>query len=130
MVFSLTATALGGILLSIYAFYVENKNRKEKSYKPVCDITEKVSCTKAFSSQYGKILGISNSAIGIFFYLLILILSITNQIKIIFYFSVLAFTGTIYLSYISYFRLKNFCLVCTGIYIINFLLLFLSYYKI
>ncbi len=115
-----------GLLLSTYSLYVEKKLEKQKSYAPVCDISESVSCSTAFTSKYSKTLGVNNSILGIGFYAAVFILSLTFYAPLILYLAVLGMLATIYLAYISYFKLKNFCLVCTGIYIINLLLLIVA----
>ena len=117
--------AIIGLILSIYAYYVERKS-KDKNYKALCDISNRASCTKAFSSKYGKTFGVSNSIYGILFYLLIIILFFINEISIIFYSAILSILGSLYLAYIQYFKMKNFCLICTLIYLVNILLLIFS----
>ncbi|MCH7568535.1 MAG: hypothetical protein IIA87_03865 [Nanoarchaeota archaeon] len=121
--------AILGFLLSFYALYIEKKYEKSKKYKSLCDISEKVSCTKAFSSKYGKLFGLSNSVYGMIFYLVILLLSFYN-ITYIFYLSMLAVIGSVYLAYVLYFKLNNFCLVCSGIYLVNIILLIFSYLEV
>ena len=116
-----------GFLLSIYALYVEIKSSKNREYKAICDLRENMSCNKAFSSKYGKTAGLSNSIYGIFFYIIIFLLSYYSYNNLIFYLAVFSFLGSIYLAYISYSKLKNFCLVCTAVYIVNILLLISSY---
>lgn len=118
-----------GFLLSIYAYHTETKLHSIKNYKASCDINNRISCSKAFLSKYGKLLGIPNSLAGIFFYLLIIVLYFIN-IKIVFYLSILSFLGSIPLAYWSYSKLKTFCLVCTSVYIVNLLLLIFSYLAI
>ena len=40
-----------GLLLSIYAYYVEEKYEKDSNYKPICDIDpDRISCTKVLTS--------------------------------------------------------------------------------
>ena len=116
-----------GLLVSIYAFYVEKKLEKNRNYKPLCDIADKVSCSKNFISLDASIFGIKNSILGITFYILIIILAYLNLINYLFYISIPAFILTIYLAYSSFIKLKNFCLVCTLIYIINILITLISY---
>lgn len=118
--------AVIGFWLSFYAYYVEKKSRN-KNYKPICNISKNISCTKAFLSKYGKLLGKSNSVFGMFFYPTIYLLSFFNLISYIFYLSMFSVLGSLYLAYLSYIKLKTFCLVCTSIYLINILLLFFSY---
>ena len=115
-----------GLILSIYALYVIKKSKK-KSYKPLCDISKNISCTKSFSSKEGKLAVLPNPWYGTLFYSIILILISLNQIKIIFFLSIFIGLITTYLAYISYIKQRNFCVVCTGIYIINFFLLIFSY---
>mgnify|MGYP001600424065 CR=1 FL=1 len=116
-----------GVFLSIYAFYIERKTRENKKYKAVCDIGNNASCTKAFSSSYGKMFGISNSLAGIGFYIMIIILTIIGYPKIFFYFSIISLLFTLYLAYVSFFKLKNLCIICSLIYVINILLVIFGY---
>jgi len=116
-----------GFFLSLYAVYVKRKASKSKNYKPICDISKNISCTKAFKSSYGRLLVLPNSVYGILFYLLIYILAISNNIDVIFYLSIFATIGSIYLAYISYIKQKNYCVVCTATYLVNILLLIFSY---
>lgn len=127
MSLEILVTSLIGFIFSIYALFVEFKYSKNKEYKAVCDLTENMSCTKAFSSKYGRIGILSNSLYGIFFYITISILTYFSYLNYIFYLSILSFLGSLYLAYISYFKLKNFCLVCTAIYLVNTLLMIFSY---
>ena len=127
MAFSIQILAILGFFVSIYAFYVEKKIAKNQKYVPVCDISENVSCSRAFVSEYSKTLGIPNSAYGIVFYSIIFLLDFNNLNTYVFYLSIPAFLGSLYLAYISYFKVKTYCLVCNGIYIINLLLLVFSY---
>lgn len=116
-----------GFLISLYAFYVERKLEKNKKYAPVCDIHEKISCKLNLSSKYSKVFKISNSLMGIIFYIIILILSIYNLNNHIFYLSLPSLIFSLYLATISFFKLRNFCLVCTPIYVINILITLISY---
>jgi len=114
-----------GLLLSVYALYVER--HKKRNYKPACDINDKISCSKAFESSYGKTFGISNSFYGIIFFALVFILSIYNLIDFVFYISVIALAFGTYLIYILQSKLKIVCLVCYGIYLVSLSILILSY---
>src|SRR3989344_6611041 len=112
-----------GFFLSLYALTVELKLEKNKNYKAVCDINDKISCTKTFSSGYGKLLfGIPNPVIGLMFYSLVFVLALLNYANIIFYLSVLSLIGSIGLWYVLQFKVKTICLVCYSIYLVNILL--------
>lgn len=116
-----------GVLFSIYSYVVGKKARHEKDYKSICDLNDKVSCTTAFTSKYGKILGIKNSLLGILFYIFIFLFYINNYPNLLFYITVVGFIVTIYLAYALYLKLENYCLVCNAIYLINITLLILSH---
>ena len=127
MALAIMILAIIGFLLSLYAFSIEKKSEKEKKYKPICDISDKISCTKAFSSKFGKTFGLSNSIYGIIFCIVIFLLALFGLINYIFYLSIPSVIYSIYLAYILYFKVKSFCLVCNGIYLVNILLLIFSY---
>ena len=42
---------VAGLCLSAYALYIEIEKHRDASYRPLCDISEGVSCTKAFLSE-------------------------------------------------------------------------------
>ena len=119
--------ALIGFLLSCYALYVKWRSSKSKKYHPLCDIAKNISCTKAFASTFGSLAFLPNAFYGSLFYALVFFLALANKEHIIFYLAIIACMSSIFLAYLSYFKQKNFCLVCTSIYILNFLLLFLSW---
>lgn len=119
-----------GLLLSIYAFKIEIKLKKNKKYKAICDKNSKISCSKAFSSKYSHLLGVPNSLGGIFFYSLLIYLSLINFYDIIFLLSSFSFLISLILAYFSFFKLKIICLLCTLIYLVNLILIISSYFKI
>ena len=130
MTFEIYTVSIIGFLLSIYAFFVEKKIKKSNTYKPLCDISKNISCTKAFDSKYGSLTGISNSFAGIFFYLIIFFMAFLGQLNYIFYLAIISVIGSIYLAYTQITKIKSFCLVCSGIYLVNLLLLVFSYLKL
>lgn len=112
--------ALLGLLLSLYALTVKWR-AETKGYKPLCDLGKHVSCTKAFTSTAGALFGISNPVLGIVFYTFLLLRPGGLFAEALVVAAVLL---SLFLAYISYVRQRNFCVVCTSIYVINFLLLF------
>ena len=119
-------TAIIGLILSSYAVYVERMAKKDANFKPYCDISDLISCTKAFTSKYGTTLSLPNGVWGLIFYTIIIILSIVNYSTAILYVSILSVVGSIYLASILYFKLHDLCIVCTGIYVVNIALLIFS----
>ena len=141
-----TFLCLLGIVLSIYALYVEVKKMQDKSFTAMCDFNAKMSCSKVFSSKYGtgfglvepllgkdSIFNIPNSIYGIAFYIFVLILGFFEG-KAIAWISmiscVLSCIGCVYLAYILYYILEDFCVVCVSTYGVNALLLALSIYHL
>ena len=117
-----------GFILSAYAVSVERRRSLFKNYTPFCDISRHVSCTKAFFSPSGKLVfGIPNSVIGLFFYFGVYLLALLGLPRYILYASLFSSVGTLYLAYVSYIKMKNFCIVCTAVYMVNLLLLVFSY---
>ncbi|XP_060816234.1 vitamin K epoxide reductase complex subunit 1-like protein 1 [Bombus pascuorum] len=133
-------TCIVGFAVSYYAYYVELAKEEDDLYEAVCDISEHVSCTKAFSSEYGKGFGIipetsllyaPNSIYGLTFYLLVAILSISNKYvtsALVVTLGICANLGTLYLAYILY-KLSNICVVCVSLYVVNAILLILAVKK-
>ncbi len=126
MIIALRLIIALGLILSLYSFYVEKKIAKNKKYSPLCDISSKASCKKSFTSKYGHIFLVSNSLLGIGFYLVALLLTFSSFASLIFYMALPSMLMTLYLAYISFFIQKNFCLVCTSIYLVNILVLILA----
>lgn len=119
-----------GFLLSLYSFYVEKKLEKNKAYKAVCDISDHMSCTAAAKSEFSAVGGIPNSVKGMLFYPFMAALVWLGYPQIVFYLAAASLLMTFYLLYVSYFKLKNYCLVCSSIYLVNILLFYFSYVQL
>ncbi|XP_076242422.1 vitamin-K epoxide reductase [Calliopsis andreniformis] len=129
-----------GFAASYYSYVVETAKEEDDSYTAMCDISEHVSCTKVFSSEYGKGFGIipetslfymPNFVYGMIFYPFIAILSMVNKYAtsiIVVTLGVLSNLGSIYLASILY-MLNNICVVCVSTYIINAIILILAVKK-
>ena len=116
-----------GLIICLYAWYVDQKIIKDPSYRAACDISDAISCTKTFKSVYGKHFGVSNIIWGLIFYGGIIIVSAMGYHKLIFLDALLGILFSLYLAYILYFKVKTVCLICISIYVINIALLFASY---
>jgi len=114
-----------GLVVSWYAYTVERNLKVNPDYRPFCDFKDSMSCNKAFMSSSGHLFGISNALGGIIFYALLSVLTFFASDDFVFYMTLASFWGTIYLAYVSYVKMRNFCLVCNIIYLINvFLFIF------
>ncbi|KAL6463819.1 hypothetical protein MHYP_G00282100, partial [Metynnis hypsauchen] len=135
-----------GILLSLYAFHVESEKSRDANYRAMCDLSSSISCSKVFTSRWGRGFGLlgsifgNNSAInqpnsvyGLFFYVFQLLLGMTVSAMaalILMTTSIVSVMGSLYLAYILYFVLKDFCIICVTTYALNFILLVLNYKRL
>ena len=126
MIFSLFLLSICGLTVCLYAFFVEKKIAQDRNYKPVCEISDKISCVKVMKSSYSKLFFISNALIGAGFYALMILLAICSCLTLIQYFSFAALCASIGLGYILYAKIQSACPVCISIYGINFLLFVFS----
>ncbi|XP_004076650.2 vitamin K epoxide reductase complex subunit 1-like protein 1 [Oryzias latipes] len=135
-----------GILLSLYAFHVEREKARDPNYKAVCDVSSSISCSKVFTSRWGRGFGLlgsifgndsalnqPNSVYGIVFYAFQLLLGMTVSAMAALFLmttSILSVVGSLYLGYILYFVLKDFCVICITTYVLNFILFTLNYKRL
>lgn len=131
-----TALCVVGVGLSLYAFYVETRKANDPSYQAACDISERMSCSRVLTSRWARgfglfesdsILNLPDSLFGLIYYCLSFILNRSYRSKTIarlrVIFSIITNLGSIYLGYILYFVLNDICVVCCGMYIVNFIML-------
>ena len=108
-----------GFAVSLYSLFIEKKIAKNPTYKPMCDISDRTSCSKPILSTYGKLFGISNAYLGLLFYTVIFLCTLFELINIIFILSIVGFVISLFLAYILYFKIRVLCMVCTIIYAVN-----------
>ncbi|XP_026888466.2 vitamin K epoxide reductase complex subunit 1 [Electrophorus electricus] len=129
-----------GFVLSVYALHVELSRENNPEYRAMCDLAESVSCSKVFTSRWGRGFGLvqlfvgkdsalnqPNSLLGIIFYILQLGLGQIASSKaalLLVMMSCFSVVGSVYLAAILVLVLGDFCVVCVSTYIINFALLY------
>ncbi|KAK0076683.1 hypothetical protein PV325_005015 [Microctonus aethiopoides] len=130
-----------GFALSYYAYMVETAKEQDHTYEAMCDISEHVSCTKAFMSEYGKGFGIieknsifyqPNSVYGIGYYGIVIITSIFNDYGhavALMTLAIVSNISSIYLAWILY-LLNDICVICVSTYVVNGIILIFSYQKL
>ena len=123
MITSILILAFLGFCISLYGFIIEKQIKKNPQYKPACDISDTVSCSKPLLSKYGKLFFVSNSLLGVLFYLSMIILAWYEQGQLLFYGSLISVLVSIILAYILFFKIRSVCLLCLMIYVINVLML-------
>ncbi|KAM8837220.1 vitamin K epoxide reductase complex subunit 1 [Spinachia spinachia] len=129
-----------GLFLSVYALHVELSRERNPDYRAMCDLGESVSCSKVFTSRWGRGFGLvqfflaqdsllnqPNSVLGLVFYTLQMGLGLSLSKKaaaLLVLSSWVSVAGSLYLASILAFVLGDFCMVCVSTYIVNFALLF------
>ncbi|XP_076844002.1 vitamin K epoxide reductase complex subunit 1 [Brachyhypopomus gauderio] len=129
-----------GIVLSVYALHVELSRESNPEYRAFCDLAESVSCSKVFTSRWGRGFGLlqvfiakdsalnqPNSLLGIVFYTVQLGLgqmASRKAAQVLVMMSWLSTLGSVYLAAILVLVLGDFCVVCVSTYLINFALLY------
>ena len=126
----LAMLAIIGLLTSVYTYYVEQKLNVDPNYKPICDISDKVSCSRTFQSQYANLFLVSNALAGLGYYALILLLHFFAATNLLFYLVLAGCMASIGLAYILLFKVKSYCLLCITTYVVNFLMLLVVWGKI
>ena len=127
MIMSIIVIACVGLVLSMYSFFVEQKIKADPSYKPACDLSDMISCSRPMQSQYAKLFKISNSILGLLFYIAMIVLGILDYAQLAFILSCAGVVASMGFAYLLYFKIRSLCLVCTSLYIVNILLLIASY---
>ncbi|XP_055221948.1 vitamin K epoxide reductase complex subunit 1 isoform X3 [Gorilla gorilla gorilla] len=168
------ALCLTGLVLSLYALHVKAARARDRDYRALCDVGTAISCSRVFSSRWGRgfglvehvlgqdsILNQSNSIFGCIFYTLQLLLEMVSRhvaqagLKqslclslpkcwgdyrcclrtrwasvLMLLSSLVSLAGSIYLAWILFFVLYDFCIVCITTYAINVSLMWLSFQKV
>ncbi len=118
--------ALLGLGASAESSRVHYKLLTDPSYASVCDVSETVSCTNAYSSAYGVMAGVPTALLGVLFFagvLLVLALtsrSASSRAHAATYVLAMASVGLLvvgYLGYASLVVLGTVCLLCVTTYV-------------
>jgi uncharacterized membrane protein len=95
--------SLIGFSFSLYLYYV---NTRDSS---ICSFG---GCNSVLTSKFSKTLGIDNSILGIFYFLLVGILAYLNKEKILKIVSIIGAIFALYLIFAMLFILKEICYYC------------------
>lgn len=123
---SILILAVIGLCISLYTYLLEQKIKVQPNYKPACDLSDRVSCTKPMKSRYAAIFYFSNAIIGAAYYLMIIVVALLNMHSLLLFATVCGCLFSALMAYLLYFKIKSLCLLCTALYIINILLLLLA----
>lgn len=122
--------ALIGLAVSAYGIMVERNIQQSTLYKPTCDISSKISCSRPMLSEYNKMLGISNIWASALYYCVIIALALIHLPLITLIAAGAGVAMSMVFAYILYFKIQSLCLICTSLYIINIALLISCYFTL
>jgi len=110
-----------GTIVSIYALYVADRARHDPEYDALCDISPGISCSKVLTSEWSYLFyGMPHSIIGVLYYAAQLFILGYIPNAVLFYSCFLSVLFSAGLIYVLAAFLKEFCMVCAAIHLINF----------
>ncbi len=121
--------ALIGLAISAYGITVERTLQHDAQYKPACDISDAISCSRAFLSPYGKMLGISNIWVSALYYCAIMILTMMKLHTLTLILASAGVAVSAVFAYILYFKIRSICPICTSLYLVNIALAITCYFS-
>lgn len=127
MITNIISIASVGLAITAYGFFVENKIKNDPTYKPACDLSDIISCSKPMNSSYGKLFKLSNTTLGMLYYLAMMTLAFFDCAYLAFLLAAAGVGMSVVFAYILYFKIRAICLICTSVYIINIILLITTY---
>lgn len=118
--------AIIGFCISLYTYLLEKKVKENPDFKPACDLSDRVSCTKPMFSPYANLFYFSNAFVGMLYYVLVVILALLHLHTLLVIATIGGCIVSCILGYLLYFKIKSLCILCTSMYIINLILLALA----
>ena len=119
--------ALAGLLASAASAWVHHQLLTQPGYTSVCDINATFSCTQAYLSPYGTLLGVPVAILGAIWFALVLAVLVAapggtpafreNVAAYVFALSTAGLAVVLYLAYASFFILNALCVLCIASYI-------------
>jgi uncharacterized membrane protein/protein-disulfide isomerase len=137
----LLALALLGLAASAVSTYVHYTLLTDPTYTSFCDVNASVSCTQAYLSKYGSLIGIPVAVLGLLFFAVVLLMVVfakaprvipsgkkaraveaasvpgENVTAYVFALSAIGLLFTLYLAWASFFQLKAICVLCAITYV-------------
>jgi protein-disulfide isomerase/uncharacterized membrane protein len=132
---------VAGFGVSLYALIL-HLQAKTSPAALSCDINEEISCTKVIGGEYGEFFGLPLGALGMSYFGIVIALAflpafieasaswIARRQLIV---ATIGAVVSLYLAYISYFKIHAVCLVCASVHaitVINFVWILVSFVKV
>ena len=127
MIISVISIAMIGLVISAYGYFVESRIQADPTYKPACDISDIVSCSKPIRSKYGKLFLFSNTSLGFGYYTSMISLAAIDYAYLSFFLAIGGICASAIFAYILFFKIRAFCLICMSVYAVNVALLIATF---
>lgn len=118
--------SLLGLAIMSYLTYIHYANASS-----FCDISKEVSCDVVTTSLYSEVFGIPVSVLGMGYFLLAFVISLRkmspDKFRLLFMLTAFVLIPSLYLSYMEYFVVKSFCILCETSKVLMFAILGISY---
>lgn len=136
-----------GSMVCLYTICVEHRasrKKKDASFNEYCDLSNRISCSAVLTSKYAYMMGnlfnlpdshplnLSNSHYGLLYYTFIMLfpyLPIPYANWVLIALTAGSIIFSVVLSYCMFVLLKNICLMCIAIHVINVALFFIAINK-
>ncbi len=125
------------ITLTINHYKIAKNGFQGKSY---CNISQLMDCDTVLASSYSKMGPVLNSELGVLYYLFVmgaLLLAWSRGEKqgratlaFLFISSIFALSYSVFMAYLSFYKIGALCLFCMVTYVVNFLLLILLWWSL
>ena len=115
----LAPLAFVGLVISLYLLYAQKTNKK-----PACILGK--NCDIVIESKYAKTFGVENTIFGVIYYgilLAVLIFGISVPYEMVLFATVCVALYSVYLSYLQFFVIKEFCDYCMVVNVSNWIIL-------
>ncbi|MEN9824431.1 MAG: hypothetical protein RI953_176 [Pseudomonadota bacterium] len=130
-----------GFGVSLYALILHLQT-KSSSQALTCDINEAVNCTKVIGGEYGEFMGLPLGSLGMAYFGIVMAMAFVpaflqasaswmarRQLVV----AAVGASVSVYLAYISYFKINAVCLVCTSVHVlsvVNFIWTLVGFLKV
>lgn len=118
--------SLAGLAIMSYLTYIHYANASS-----FCDISKEVSCDVVTTSLYSEIFGIPVSVLGVGYFLTVLIVSLRrmnpDRFRFLFMLTAFVLVPSLYLSFMEFFVIKSFCILCETSKVLMLIILGISY---
>ena len=117
--------SLAGLVVAFYALYLDYMFEKNPEFKPVCDLSDTISCGKNFGNKKVRILGIPSSVLMLAYFIPMIILAYYDYVYAALAVAIFGVIASLYKEYRIVTIAKVFCLVCNLFFAFTFLLFYL-----